>query len=974
MSESEERTAAAADVHAEHAPAPQPVHETKDTAPAEQSSHAAPSTAGADPAAGVNAEERGADANAPKPAELAASERAAPAESAAPHTRDSRATPAASDASQRAESAASATDAPQNAEAVPTRDMPTDAPSAGNAASADNSPRLASAHPKKFSSLNINQRFLQNASAAAAQATQKPAAPAPAPAVTSRLTTMRPAVRPAPRSETPMASWANRSGATTAASSATPTAPAADAKGTTTAGGARTAPWATPAPTAARPPPASRVSLSAQDFPTAAEALEAKRKAEDRAAEHAAKESAKQQAVLKELDRFRGTDLPTASHWDEMDEESEESLDDVVEFGDGKQYKISHDEPPRPSPPKAPEPRRGLLHPPAPNAWGLARPTRPDAAARPGDAGASRAPAPAPAPRPTWGPLAQRHSTLTGQPLPKAAAPASPVAAPKPAAPAEPKKSPEEIAAEQQTEMMTAAERARRRREEDERAREAERERARARAHQIEEQLKAAERAKKEALEAEKRAARERRERERAAREQEARERLAREDAAKERARKALAERQAAEAEAKAAREAAKERAREARQQAKAQREAAAREAATHADDTQASWRRGAAPAVGGGGTGPTPEAVALAAEPPRAPRMTPPPSPPEPSRTREELPSEQAPVWRQFRVQFPAFHHRRRAASDAAQRPRAPRDGAAHACACDPPLGYGTLRTVHTEVEWLFPPAAPVVHLPRAAQGAADRARAPPERAPSAHARAPLDQDAMAAAIVGDVDTGADAALFEDEALQQLPAHLRRPVPRVKLPAVASWRAPRTLLPTYANGTDGARGAGLFEPRKHGVPLVSLPDRILPETPVTAAASATWGTGTLGLPLLDNNHHLKRVWSSSAPQSATQPKNSLEGLVDDTLPEPVALHELHDTPHSSTHELDAIAAPFQPAAKRDDAQPWPYLARERTNPTAYRNMRPPYTTTHKMPTPDQGAIPYMLPADYSDFVLSDTW
>ncbi|KAI3625306.1 hypothetical protein CBS9595_000667 [Malassezia furfur] len=966
--------AAAANTHTEHAPASQPAPETKDTAPAGLGSDAALGTADANPAAGVSTEAHSADASAPT---STASEDAAPAERAAPNaSQPAEAPPAASDALPSTEAAPAASDASQPAEAAPTRDTPTEAPGTSSTASADNSPRLASAHPKKFSSLNINQRFLQNASAAAAQATQKPAAPAPAPVVTSRLTTMRPAVRPAPRSESPMASWANRSSATTAAASTSPAAPTADGKGASTPAGARTAPWATPASTAARPPPASRVSLSSHDFPTAAEALEAKRKAEERAAEHAAKESAKQQAALKELDRFRGTDLPTASHWDEMDEESEESLEDVVEFGDGKQYKISHDEPPRPSPPKAPEPRRGLLHPPAPNAWGLARSTRPDATARPGDAGASRAPAPAPAPapRPTWGPLAQRHSMLTGQPLPKPAAPAAPAApapsaaALKPAAPAEPKKSPEEIAAEQQTEMLTAAERARRRREEDERAREAERERARARAHQIEEQLKAAERAKKEALEAEKRAARERRERERAEREREARERLAREDAAKERARKALAERQAAEAEAKAQREAAKERAREARQQAKAQREAAA-----PADDAEASWRRAAPPASDGDGAGPVPGATPAVVAP-RAPRTTPPPPPPEPSRTREELPSEQAPVWRQFRVQFPTFRHRRRAASDAAQRQRAPRDGRAHACACDPPWGYGTLRTVHTEVEWLFPPTAPAVHLPRASEGAAGRARAPPEQAPSAHARTPLDQDALAAMIVGDVDTGADAALFADEALQQLPTHLRRSVPRVKLPAVASWRAPRTLLPTYASSADGARDTGLFEPRTHGVPLVSLPDRMLPEAPVTAAASATWGAGTLGLPLLDNDHHLKRVWSSSAPQSAAQPKNSLEGLVDDTLPEPVALHELHDTPHSSTHELDAIAAPFQPAAKRDDAQPWPYLARERTNPAAYRGMRPPYTTTHTMPTPDQSAIHYMLPADYSDFVLSDTW
>ncbi|WFD01799.1 hypothetical protein MOBT1_000477 [Malassezia obtusa] len=752
--------------------------------------------------------------------------------------------------------------APGDAPAPPS-DPHAEAPSAARASSTDHSPRLASAHPKKFSSLNINQRFLQNASAAAAQAAHKPTAPVPA--------------------------WsAGGARLSTTASAAAPS----DVRARTSAearGGATRAPWAA---AGARAAPAARTALSAHDFPTAAEAMEAERKAEERAAAHAAEESAKQQAAIKDLDRFRGSDLPAASHWDEMDEDEDASLDDVVEFGDGKQYKISHDEPPRPSPPAAPEPRRA-----PPSAWGAPPRAAPRAAPPPPPA---PAPAPAPAaPRPVWGPLAQRHSTLTGQPLPKPPAPKEPAA---------PQPTPAELAAEQQTEMLTAAERARKRREEDERAREAERERARARAQQIEEQLKEAERARQEAREAEKAAARARREAER-----EARERLAREDAAKERARKALAERQAAEAEARRARDAAAAR---------------ARDAPRSPPTLLARPAPGAAPA--------------------RAP--SPPPAP-EPSCTRAELAAEQAPVWRQFRVHIPRKTHAPRAASDAARHARAPRDGGSHACAYDPPLGHERLAPVHTAAEWLFPPAAPRVRLPRAGAAAAPQhaaVRAPPP----ARRSAPLDQDALAAALVGAVDTPADAALFEDEALAQLPAHLRKPVPRVKLPTAAPWRASRLLLaPTYG-------GAGLLD-RPRGAPLVSLPERVRPD------ARATWGAGPLALPLLEPNAHLKHVWSS-AQGTRSAPRNSLEGL-DDTLPAPLGLPALP--------ELDALAAPFQVPGTDDAPAPWPYLAPTERADAPFRSVRAAYAPAAPPPAaPDERDIPYMLPADYSDFVLSDTW
>lgn len=194
--------------------------------------------------------------------------------------------------------------------------------------------------------------------------------------------------------------------------------------------------------------------------------MEAERKAEERAAE----EHARHQAAKEELERFRGTEIHSHNHWDEIEEESEDELDDVVEFGDGTQYKISEVEEEQskraPPPPQPRVPAWGPLH-------------RPAALMRRSEAPVptqTAPPAPPPAPVSSWGPLAQRHSVLTGKPPPKMEQPA-------------PKVNPAEIEAEQQTEMLSAAERARRRREDDERQREAERERARQKAARLEEMM-----------------------------------------------------------------------------------------------------------------------------------------------------------------------------------------------------------------------------------------------------------------------------------------------------------------------------------------------------------------------------------------------------------------------------------------------------------------------------------------------------
>ncbi|CAH7675945.1 hypothetical protein PPACK8108_LOCUS11028 [Phakopsora pachyrhizi] len=90
----------------------------------------------------------------------------------------------------------------------------------------------------------------------------------------------------------------------------------------------------------------------ASDFPTAQEvAQHNKLKAQSLAAANAAREKAIQeraaasaafnQQLLQTLDGFRGTHLdPNASHWDEMEDE-DDMFGEVVEFGDGTQYKVA---------------------------------------------------------------------------------------------------------------------------------------------------------------------------------------------------------------------------------------------------------------------------------------------------------------------------------------------------------------------------------------------------------------------------------------------------------------------------------------------------------------------------------------------------------------------------------------------------------------------------------------------------------
>ncbi|WFD41690.1 hypothetical protein MPSI1_000324 [Malassezia psittaci] len=960
--------------------------------------------------------------------------------------------------------------------------------SAKNSSSNENSPRLATAHAKKFSSLNINQRFFQNASTVTVQATQKPAAPQTAPAPVRRLMTKLVQTQPTTRTQSPTISWGSRTPLATSAnanaakgslsSQSTETQPARKT-------GATRAPWAASTQTSTQTN-AQRPSIFMHDFPTAAEALDAERKAEEKAAQHAAEEAMKRQAALKELERFRGIDLPAANHWDEMDDESEESLDDVVEFGDGKQYKISHEESEDPVTSKPTQGQRGVLPTPSvptlhghmpsePNVNAWQHPLRFTNMESSSDLSGNRATS-ATAPnstaaekttaRLTWGPLAQRHSILTGEPLPKAVpksttsgqeaaastaseayaddkAKSSPAAAPDQTTlpsnespskvlPAKPEKTAEEIAAEQQSEMMTAAERARKRREEDEQAREAERERARARAQQLEEQLKAAELAKQEALEAEKRAARERREREHATRELEARARLAREDMARERAKAALLERQAAELDTR--------KASDALQNTNEGIEGTKRTARKDVD-TLDTWRRSsprlpAAPArktslesrnepiilhqkgeatscsvlpsVSAGktncdtmqNTAPisstnelmdsvesdldshstlTTQQKSVSSMDQDVVNDASMPAP-ESATTRRELGTDQAPVWRQYRVQLPMHTHSSRSVTRAAKLHILPRDARTHTCSLNPPIGYTTLKVVNTAVDWLFPPEKAEVHLPLPkAQASQSQSASLPKldyRTRQQHRYRPLDQDRLIEAIVGHSDSYRDRGLFEDTSSRRYGGHSQRNTPRVRLPSVTTWR------PSRQSNTTGT-SSNLEEPQQayrhqnrsythangtHAPPLVSLPG-----PRIASSSTATWGAGTFSGPPLGSNPHLERVWSSAATSDPERSRNSLQKLVDEALPDPIRLRNLDDRPIDSIADAPpSIPSVYSPSPRARDTELSLSWRKRRTSGTAPESNESESRTSQAMS--NEGSNSHLVPADYTDFVLSDSW
>lgn len=754
--------------------------------------------------------------------------------------------------------------------------------------------------PRRFSALNINQRFLQSAKEAAPKA-QAPAA-APTPAVDESRAGHNPRLVTAmPGRGAPVATNAGADPARKELPKDTPAAPRV--------------PWAHVKPVAPRP------NISSQDFPTAKEVMEAEKRAEERAAAQAAEEHARQQAASQELERFRGAQLPSSDHWDDMDE-SEDELDDVVEFGDGKQYKISEvEEELAKSHPPRPEPRVPAWGPASRAPW-RSEPVRESmpvksVARGPSAAASAPAPAPAPAPTPTWGPLAQRHSTLTGKPLPKIEPPAPVVPSKERAA---------EMAAEQHDEMATAAERARKRREQDEQAREAERERARQKAAQIEEQLREAERQKREARERELEAQRER-----------LRERLrAQQEAREEHARQRL-ERERKEREQRMEREMREKKERELREQRRL-----AKEEARRAKEEPMSWRR----------TTPLPRHPSSSAAP--APALAAAPVPPESPVTCEPLPMEEAPVWRQYVVHIPAVSHMARRPSASATRAHAPRDPPGMLYSCEPPLDHARVGRRATAVDILFPLRRARVHLPqRRIEPAAPRVL-PPQR--------PMDEARWLEQLLGTVEQHPSSGLFADEAPVPQGARPRRKrAPRVKLPSALSWRRPslKALRLPY--------GGLLNDPFTSSAPDVPLLD---------TQSQSTWGA-TLALPLVSTaqpdpaeHSRLKSMWANTSKDTEPRLKNSLRDIGhDDMLPSPLPLsmHELREAP---TSKMDVLAMPFRPGQSTESA-PWSY-PRDRTVSAHAGYYMPIGGYTPRRTGTD--ADTYVNPSDYSDFVLSDSW
>ncbi|KIY51370.1 hypothetical protein FISHEDRAFT_70998 [Fistulina hepatica ATCC 64428] len=81
--------------------------------------------------------------------------------------------------------------------------------------------------------------------------------------------------------------------------------------------------------------------FTANDFPTAAEVAQAEARSISRERESTRESTAAAEAIKQEADTFRGIHLdPNAHHWDEMEEDDDNFLGDVIDFGDGRQYKL----------------------------------------------------------------------------------------------------------------------------------------------------------------------------------------------------------------------------------------------------------------------------------------------------------------------------------------------------------------------------------------------------------------------------------------------------------------------------------------------------------------------------------------------------------------------------------------------------------------------------------------------------------
>ncbi|KAH7914497.1 hypothetical protein BJ138DRAFT_386877 [Hygrophoropsis aurantiaca] len=262
------------------------------------------------------------------------------------------------------------------------------APSRPSPASGLSNPHtpLTVPHPKKFSAVNINKKFLQKNSGSAGSAsissnliTAKSGSPVPRPTTQSLNSHSR--LVAAKLTATPQLSTTTGPG-WSRPSSATPPVSASPSTSSNVPPSHPAPPLPASIPAAPQLPHAGKViqpqpraaaatattarkngpskpawgnanaaasslaeNAAANEFPTAAEVahgsiLSRKAKVADVTKTNGGPPS--KQVSLEEADTFRGVHLnPNAHHWDEMEEDGDDFLGGVIEFGDGRQYKIS---------------------------------------------------------------------------------------------------------------------------------------------------------------------------------------------------------------------------------------------------------------------------------------------------------------------------------------------------------------------------------------------------------------------------------------------------------------------------------------------------------------------------------------------------------------------------------------------------------------------------------------------------------
>ncbi|TFK41350.1 hypothetical protein BDQ12DRAFT_436340 [Crucibulum laeve] len=263
----------------------------------------------------------------------------------------------------------------------------------------------AAPHPKKFSAVNINKKFLEknysasgSTPAASTSSVAKAGSPVSRPTVQSstshsRLVAAKLTATPSVSSST--AGWSRPSSVAPSPAATGPSTPSASSPLPSAATVATTAlvspqlphvgkviqpqPRSVglqqttsqkdlpPGKAANKPawghvkPPAvaPSVSLTSDDFPTAAEVAKVTASARKQKAEEVkppptpteTAAAASKQARMEDADTFRGVHLdPNAHHWDEDEEDDDNFLGGVIEFGDGRQYKIETTS--EPSPPQ----------------------------------------------------------------------------------------------------------------------------------------------------------------------------------------------------------------------------------------------------------------------------------------------------------------------------------------------------------------------------------------------------------------------------------------------------------------------------------------------------------------------------------------------------------------------------------------------------------------------------------------------